>query len=149
MSPAEAGAYILNFISTLKLTEKKREELAEDMAKWKSRLTLARSREKADLAAEAEREVERIRVRDEALAGEIRELRGQIETMRRRLPGLAARERSVDPDLLEQELLIAAGRLPGETDRVRAEEQMRNLEKEDAAGAALKALKEKMGKDKP
>jgi hypothetical protein len=149
MSAADARAYILDFISTLKLTEKKREELAEDLAKWNARLTLARSREKTDLAAEAERELERIRVRDETLAGEIKELQRQIETMRLQLPGLAARERSIDPDLLEQELLMAAGRMPGETDQLRVETQMRDLEKENAAEAALKVLKEKIGEDKP
>jgi phage shock protein A len=144
MGAADAKEYILNFISTLKLTEKKREALAADRAKWDARLTLARSRGEADLAAGAGRELERIRIRDEALAGEIGELQRQIAAMRRQLPGLAARERSIDPDLLEQELLIAAGRMPGEGDHVGIEEKMRDLEKENAAETALKALKDKI-----
>ena len=61
--------------------------------------------------------------------------------MRRQLPGLAARERSVDPDLLEQELLMALGR---SSEEAAAEKAFQELEKEDSAEAALQVLKAKM-----
>ena len=68
-------------------------------------------------------------------------LKNGIADMRRQLPGLAARERSVDPDLLEQELLMALGQTEEEAATERA---FKKLEKENAADAALEALKSKM-----
>jgi hypothetical protein len=60
--------------------------------------------------------------------------------MRGQLAGLAARERSIDPDLLEQELLIARGGTPGETPAPNLERRFAAAE----ADAALEALKAKL-----
>ncbi|MDR0589623.1 MAG: chromosome partitioning protein, partial [Spirochaetaceae bacterium] len=78
----------------------------------------------------------------DALTGEIRELTGEITRLRRQIPGLAARERSVDPDLLEQELLMALGHTPGEGDEG-TRETAGEFERLNA-DRALDALKEKM-----
>ena len=67
--------------------------------------------------------------------------------MRRQIPLLAARERSIDPDLLEQELLMAAGRLPGDEEKAQTEGRFRELEKNIAADTALEELKEKMAQN--
>ena len=64
--------------------------------------------------------------------------------MRAQIPALAARERNVDPDLLEQELLIAAGYNPWDEGVAGADRQFRDLEKEDGAEEALRALKAMM-----
>jgi hypothetical protein len=64
--------------------------------------------------------------------------------MRTQLPGLAARERSIDPDLLEQELLISAGHLPGDGEKVKNERILRELQKDNDAETALAKLKAKM-----
>jgi capsule polysaccharide export protein KpsE/RkpR len=133
-----ARDYIRNYITTLKLTEKKLETLDRDLAKWKGRLDLARSRGEAALAAAAEQEAARIEAERAALAAEAAALRSQIEAMVRQLPGIAARERSVDPDLLEQELLIALGRSPGDEAALKAEAEFKRLDVEEAL-AALKA----------
>jgi phage shock protein A len=141
MSAAAAKEYIFGMIATLKLTEKEIHSLEEEAAKWKGRVELARSGGKDALASEAEKEAQRA---DEKLAG-LREeevsLMDQIEAVRRKLPGLAARERSVDPDLLEQELISAIGKTGEETETEKAFEK---LEKESYADSALQALKEKM-----
>jgi hypothetical protein len=79
------------------------------------------------------------------LAAEAAGLRESIERMRRQLPGLAARQRSIDPDLLEQEMLIALGRNPGDEAAVGLERKMAGLEKTAGAADALAALKAKMG----
>jgi hypothetical protein len=115
MSPEDAKEYIFRHISTLKLTEKALGELEGEIEKWRGRIELARRKGLPDLAGEAEAERERLSVRRTALASEIDELKTQIESMRSQLPGLAARERRIDPDLLEQELLIALGRMPGDS----------------------------------
>jgi phage shock protein A len=144
MSPAAAKEYILGFAGTLKLTEKQAQDIDAELDKWKSRVELARSRGRLDLAAEAEKELALLKDKQGQLRMEIGELQSQIGEMRRQLPLLAARERSVDPDLLEQELLMAAGHLPGEEEKAANERLFSSMEKEASAGAALSQLKAKM-----
>ena len=146
MSAAAAKEYILGFITTLKLTEKEIFSLEAEAAKWKGRAELARSRGAEDLSREAEKEEARIDAKLADLRGETRALKESINAMRRELPGLAARERSIDPDLLEQELLAALGRTEEEAE---TERSFRKLEAESAADSALEALKSKMKEDAP
>ena len=141
MNAAGAKEYILGFIATLKLTEKEISSLEEEAAKWKGRADLARSRGMADLLAGAEKETERVNARLYALREEAQALKGGIDSMRWQLPGVAARERSVDPDLLEQELLMELGQTGEEA---KTEKAFRELEKDHAADAALEALKARM-----
>jgi len=145
MSAAAAKEYIFGLIATLKLTEKNIHSLEEEAAKWKGRLELARSAEKNDLASEAERGAQKAEEKLVGLREEEISLRNEIEAVRAKLPALAARERSVDPDLLEQELLMALGKMGEKVDTERAFEI---LEKESFADAALQALKEKLSKEK-
>ncbi|GHV71771.1 hypothetical protein AGMMS49928_25180 [Spirochaetia bacterium] len=144
MNAASAKDYIFQFISTLKLTEKNLAELSETRKKWEGRIELALSRNAAKLAEDGEKEAARIREKEKILENEIAELKAQIEKMKGQLPGLAARERGIDPDLLEQELLIAQGRLPGDEETAKTERELAALEKDTQADAALEALKAKM-----
>jgi len=144
MSPGDANNYILNFISTLKLTEKQIQNLGEEINKWQSRIDLAVSKGNTSLALEAEKERDTLAEKQSTLKAEADQLKHQIDEMRRQLPLLGSRERSVDPDLLEQELLMAAGHMPGDEDKVRAERQFKEMEKEQNAAEALEALKAKM-----
>ena len=146
MSAAGAKEYILGFITTLKLTEKGIRSLEDEAAKWKGRIDLARSRGADDLLAEAEKEAENVNIKLAALQEEEAALRAQISAMRRQVPGLAARERSIDADLLEQELLMALGRTEEESDTERA---FRKLEKDGATDEALEALKSKLKESAP
>ena len=141
MSVAEAKEYILGFITTLKLTRKEIKSLEEEAAKWKSRIELARSKGMEDLSSEAGKEAERINQKLISLREEESLLGKQIETMRRQIPALAARERSIDPLLLEQELLMALGKTEEEA---RTDRAFRELEKNSAADTALEALKAKL-----
>jgi hypothetical protein len=139
MSVAAAKEYIFHHIAALKLTEKSRDDLLADLDKWEKRVELARNRNAPELAAEAEKEAGRISAKAEALASEIAELRATIEKLRKGLPALAARERTVDPDLLEQELLITLGKNPG--DEI---QDGSGAFKAVEADAALEALKAKL-----
>jgi hypothetical protein len=146
MSAAEAKEYLFHHITTLKLTEKDRDEAAAGYRKWTGRAELARSRSAGDLAAEAEKEAERLAQRRDSLDAELARLGERIAFLRRQLPGVAARERSVDPDLLEEELRILLGEgpygAPGETSpSAKAERGFEALK----ADAALEMLKAKMG----
>lgn len=141
---AAAREYILGFISTLKLTEKCLDTLREDASKWERRAALAREQGSEDLMIEAEKEKERVLVRITGLENEADELRAQIANLRQQLAVHSSRERSIDPDLLEQELLILTGRLPGEEKEAARDRAFEKLEKESSADAALEALKAKM-----
>jgi phage shock protein A len=145
MSAAAAKEYIFGLTATLKLTEKSIHSLEEEAVKWKGRVELARSGSKDDLISEAEREAQKVEEKLVGLREEEVSLRDQIEDVRKKLPGLAARERSVDPDLLEQKLLMALGKMGEEADTEKAFEK---LEKDASADAALQALKEKMAEEK-
>ena len=141
MNADRAKQDILAFITTLKLTEKEIHALEETAAKWKIRIELARCQGRDDLFAEAEKEAEKINTKLAELRGEVQSYKSQIETMRKQLPALAAGERSIDTDLLEQELLMALGKTEEEAAADRA---FRELEKNNAADTALQAMKVKL-----
>ena len=153
MTEAEAREYIVQHMASLKLTDRKVAELDADLEKWNARLILAQGKGLVDLAEAARKELEVRRAERDRISAEAEDLRGQIERMRRQLPTLGSRERSVDPDLLEQELLMASGALPGDEDKVKAERDLRELEKTQTAELDLAALKAKLaaeqGTDKP
>jgi phage shock protein A len=136
MGVADAQEYIFHYITTLKLTEKRHGELTREHEKWLSRVDLARSGGKEDLARSAQGEADKLQSARDALAVEIADLKARIQRMRDQLPGLAARERSIDPDMLEQELLIALG----DANKAPLDRQFEAVE----ADAALEALKTKM-----
>jgi len=144
MSAAAVKEYIFGFIATLKMTEKEIRSLEEEAAKWKDRIDLARSLGKDDLLAEAEKEADRVNTKLAGLREEEQALKAQIDVIRQQLPGLAARERSIDPDLLEQELLMALDRSEEEAGTDRA---FRELEKDKAVDIALETMKAKLKAD--
>ena len=141
LSAAEAREYILALITTCKMTEKEIHSLEDEVAKWQGRMDLARSRGAEELFVEAEKEAEKVNAKLGGLREELRSHKSQIETIRKQLPGLAARERSIDADLLEQELLMALGKTEEEAE---TERTFRNLERKNAADAALQDLKNKL-----
>jgi len=143
MAPDAAKEYIAAHVATKLLNEKKLAELDAAAAKWTERARLAREKGVADLAEAAEAERARVLSERGALAAETEALAASIETMRRQLPGLAARQRSVDPDLLEQELVIAAGGTPGD-EAADTARKIGELEKGAAADEALAALKARL-----
>jgi phage shock protein A len=149
-SSAEAQEQLFAYIATLKLTEQKRREYEQEGALWEGRVKLAQSKGRADLQAAAQTEVARIRVQQAELDAECTEYKAQIQKLRAALPSIAARDRTIDTDLLEQELLIAAGYNPGEEEKAKVDRAFADTEKReknDKADAALAALKAKMSGD--
>jgi hypothetical protein len=142
ISAEDAKEYLFRHIAALKIAEKAREETAGEYQKWLKRAELAESRAAADLIEAARGETVRLQARYDTLNVEITELEELIAALRRQLPGLAARERNIDPDLLEQELRIVLGEDPGEGPTAATLD--RRFE-EMNADAALEALKRKMG----
>jgi len=146
MDAQAAKEYIYGLLSTLKLTEKQLQDINSEIAKWSSRVKLASSKGEEKLAEDAEKELKGLEAKWEQLALEADELKNLIEEARRQLPHIAAGERSIDPDLLAQELLLACGRLPGDEEKQLMERRLRDMEKEAEAEAALSQLKAKAGK---
>ncbi len=144
MKIEDVKEYIVRHLITFKLTGKKIDALNEELERWNLREELARSKGEADLAAQAGRKISRVLAERDALTAENDELKKQIDSMRRQLPGLTARERSIDPDLLEQELLIAAGYNPGDEKKAGLDRKFADLERDLSADAALEALKKKI-----
>ncbi len=144
MSIADAKEYIVHHLITFKRNGKRIDELQEEIEKWTQRVELAKSKGVADLANEAERKANQLRSEYEILKAENDDLKNVIDSMRRQLPGLASRERNIDPDLLEQELLVAAGYNPGDEEKIGLNRKFADLEKEMNADAALEVLKKKM-----
>ena len=144
MSIADAKEYIVHHLITFKRNGKRIDELQEEIGKWTARVALAKSKGADDLANEAERKVNQLRAECETLKIENDDLKNVIDNMRRQLPVLASRERSIDADLLEQELLITAGYNPGDEEKVGLNRKFADLEKDASADAALEALKKKM-----
>jgi phage shock protein A len=145
MEGVAAKEYIAAHLTSLKLTERKIAELDTELEKWRSRLELARSKAAAELATAAEAELLRLQTEKTRLSTEADELKSMIERMRHQLPGLAARVRTIDPDLLEQELLMATGRMPGDEALVQTERKLASMEKQVRSDDALQALKVRMG----
>ena len=146
LDAAAAKEYVFGYISTLKLTEKELERLREEEAKWEGRVKLALDNGRADLIQGAVEEREKIRSHIIGLEKEALDLKAQIGNLRQQLALLPARERSVDVDLLEQELLILSGRMPGDEKLAQQDRAFEKLENEAASDAALEELKARMRK---
>jgi phage shock protein A len=140
MPASDAREYILGFITTLKLNEKKLSALKDERGKWENRVRLAQNSGSEDLSAQAESVCLNIGNRIQSLEAENAGLKTRIRSMTGQVPGLAARERSIDPDMLEQELLLAAGLGPG----LPEDRKFAVLEQEEAAESALRELKQKI-----
>ncbi|MDR2661583.1 MAG: chromosome partitioning protein [Treponema sp.] len=144
MTVSAAKEYIFGFLATIKLNEKEIAHLEGEADKWRKRTGLARSGGEPDLALEAERRAAETDTALASLKAETAALTAQVKKMTAQLPGLAARERSVDPDALMQEILIAAGLNPGDEDKLEQERIFASLEKNAAADEALAAMKAKL-----
>ncbi|MDR2899932.1 MAG: chromosome partitioning protein [Treponema sp.] len=144
MNIGDAKEYIVQHLMAFKLNRKRIEELNQEIEKWNRRIELARSKGENDLAGEAELKANQLRAEYETLAKETDNLKMTIDSMRRQLPSLAASERNIDPDLLEQELLITAGYNPGDEEKVGLNRKFADLEKDASADIALEVLKKKM-----
>ncbi|GHU24702.1 hypothetical protein FACS1894164_11950 [Spirochaetia bacterium] len=140
----EVKDQLFALLLTRKLTEKKILELREELAKWQNRVELARSAGKESLQKQAESETDNIKAQLEILTSECAALKKEIEDVQHSAAGIAARERSVDPDLLEQELIMAAGYLPGDEEKAAMDRQFAEQEKNSFAQSALESLKAKL-----
>jgi len=147
---AGAKEYIFAFVVEVKRMEKEIAAAAADLGLWKGRIGLAEGKGMAELAAAARAKAEEIASKIAAIEAERADLKAKVARMRERLPGIAARERSVDPDRLLAELQLMTGELLGSADastpdgaRAETDRAFAALESETKAALDLEALKKK------
>lgn len=135
-----AKAYMMDFATNARLLRKDLAALDLEIGTWTKRITLAEGKGMAELAGAARTRLAELEAKRATLAAEAAEVEAKVARIREKLPGIAARERSIDADRLLAELQLMAGTLldDGKPD---LEESMRKLETESAVDSALAALK--------
>jgi hypothetical protein len=106
MRPNDAKEYILAHMTDLIRMRKEIEGLEAEIRKWETRVALAAGKGLEDLRSGAELQAGEFKRKLESLRSEETELSNSIRRMREQLPGLAAKVRSVDTDLLLAELQV-------------------------------------------
>ncbi|HPE37374.1 MAG TPA: chromosome partitioning protein [Spirochaetales bacterium] len=144
LSVSDARAYVLEFLTTLKTTERDLAALDGELALWNKRVELAASKGASDLEAGARAKVAELAARRTALSEEKDSLVAKIARMKEQLPILRAQERSVDVDLLLAELQVATGEALGDTS-ASVNQGLASLGADDE----LAALKRKLGGGNP
>jgi len=135
LEPKEAGEYVLAFVATLRRTETEIGRIAEDVATWTRRVTLAEGRGDAELAGLARAKLAEVEAKKASLETELADLRLKVDILKEKLQRLRMRfQRSVDTDLLLSQLEMLAGKKDTLAETFKAEE----------AGAKVEELKKKM-----
>jgi hypothetical protein len=166
-----AKEYIFAYALDAKRLEKEISEAEAEIAKWKGRAALAEGKiaeslarggasggasggdatQMTSLAEAARAKVAELASFAEARGAERAELIAKVETMRRQLPLIRSRERSVDPDRLLAELQLMTGELLGDASgaaeggrsEAATEADFAKLEADAKAQADLDALKKR------
>jgi hypothetical protein len=138
LDPKDAKRIVIDYITTLKKTRSKREELRQEFEKWEKRHTLASERGESELAAEALSRAKSAVEEHERLGAEERELEVVVEHLQGQLRALSGRpRRTVDADALLASLEGVVG-----TDN-QTKETIRDLDAE----AELEKLKKKLSSE--
>jgi phage shock protein A len=135
MEPEAAKEYVLAFITTLKTTQRQKQEALEEKKLWQERVRLAEQKQEALLAEKARGRVSEIQTKIAALENEERELAPKVDVLKEQLLKLSrAPQMSVDAENLLAQLQM----LVGEPDT------LSQTFKDEAAKAELEKLKRKM-----
>lgn len=155
LSKEDAKAYVMEFLTALKLLEKELSSIATEINAWAGRIELAVSRGAAELESAARAKLSEYEAKQAALKDELTELNSKIVRLKEQLPMAGMSELSVDPDMLLAQLRMAAGLDPD--DRTKAQEGSQDfspkqdglqLEKDtDSFGAAPKPEGYQLEKD--
>ena len=125
----------------LKRLDKDIDVSRSEIALWKSRVELARSRGLMDLERAALARVSEEEAKLASLESERAALAAKLARLREELPRIRARERSVDPDRLLAELQMMTGELLGDEGKAATDKDFADLEAAQSTDAALAELK--------
>jgi hypothetical protein len=137
-----ARAYALEFLTSLKATDKALVQAREELAVWEGRAALAASKGLADLESAARAKADEARERIRTLEAERAETAAKVARIREKLPMVKATEKSVDADLLLAQLQMATGEALDP--QAPALSELDATIKTGAADAALEELKRKL-----
>jgi len=141
LSAADARAYALEFMTSLKTTEGELAALGDELRLWSRRLELAATKGAAELEAAARAKVDELTARKTALDAERAELAAKVARIREQLPMAGASERSVDADLLLAQLQMETGEALGGPSAT-TESDIAALGTDDALAALKRKLTE-------
>ncbi len=154
LSKEDAKAYVMEFLTALKLLEKELSSVAAEINAWAVRIELAASKGAAELESAARAKLSEYEAKQTALKEEQTELKSKIVRLKEQLTMAGMSELSIDPDLLLAQLRMAAGLDPDDRAEVQKDGQISapkpegyQLEKDIAAlraDDALEALKKKI-----
>lgn len=134
---------IYAYTTDIKVHEKDLESLRKEAALWEARVGLARDKGLADLEAGASARLSQVNEKILSIETSRGELSRDLSRLKEALPGLKAKERSIDPDMLQAELSMMTGEAldPG---KASLDKELKALET-PSGGDALAELKRKMG----
>jgi hypothetical protein len=139
LKAADARAYVLEFITAMKSTERAMAAMDQDLALWSKRVELAAAKGAAELEAAARAKVDELATRRSTLAAEKAELAAKVARLKEQLPLALASERSVDTDLLLAQLQMATGEALGGPSPA-LERDLASLGTDDALAALKRSL---------
>lgn len=140
LTPQDAREYVLAFLTTLKQTSHRREQVELELESWRARLKLAQDKGAADLAGKASGVVTQLEGKLATLTNEESELAGKVEALKENLRRLEITGgRLVDTDLLQAELDMAVGE--DKAAEMKTDDALRKAQ----AQTALEELKKKLG----
>ena len=134
---------IYAYTTDVKRHEKDLESLRQEESVWEGRVRLAREKGLADLEAGASERVTQLKEKILSIESSRVELARDLARLKEALPGLKAKERSSDPDMLQAELSLMTGEAmdPG---KANLDKELKALET-PSGHDALAELKRKMG----
>ncbi|MFZ3110313.1 MAG: hypothetical protein WA234_06450 [Rectinemataceae bacterium] len=132
------------YTTDIKRHEKDIEALKKDAALWASRVSLAEARNLPELAAGAKTQLSGLEARLSGIQASKAELERDAARIKEALPGIKAKERSIDPDQLQAELSMMTGEAL-DPEKARLDRELDTLAKTGADSDPLEALKRKMG----
>ena len=139
LTAADARAYVLEFLTAMKSTEKAMAAVEQDLSLWTKRVELAAAKAASELEAAARAKVDELAARRTSLEAERAELASKVARLKEQLPLAMASERSVDTDLLLAQLQMATGEALGGPSPA-LERDISNLGTEDALAALKRSL---------
>lgn len=142
LDPAAAREYVHGFLTTYRLTVKRRQQLDGERRTWEERVARAAAAGDDRLRDAARAELSRVQGDFGRVAAEEAELSAQVEVLQRHLRQLRA---SPAPTVDTDQILAQLQELVGEDAGLRAD--LDRLSAEQRAAAELDDLKRRMGRE--
>ncbi len=142
--------YLFSLLTQIKLDAKDLAAREAELKTWQQRMALAQNAGDVQLEAQVQEKIDALQQKIQVLREQAINLKKEAEQLRRDVPLAQASERSVDTDLLEQEILMSAGHSPDSDalEKIQLDKKLEELERAARIDADLQALKETLAQNK-